>query len=93
MLFRMEEGCVLRIKVGDNVDDLQGEYFRPKVVQNEVVNKGKLLLEFDRRNLEAEGQDCIVAVMVEEYRPGEQVFCCAQGSVNAGEDVFEIVRL
>ena len=93
MLLRMEEGVVVRIKVGEKADDLQSEYFRPKVVQNEVVNKGKLLLEFDRRNLEAEGVDCLVTVTVEEYEPGEQVFPCTEGSVKVGEDIFEIVRL
>lgn len=92
LLFRTEDAVVLRIKVGDDVDELQSEYFRPKVIQNEVVNRGKLLLEFDRKSLEAEGVECRVSVCVEEVEPGRQVSGTAVGSVKVGEAVFEIVQ-
>lgn len=92
MLFRTEEGIVLRIKVGEKVDELQSEYFRPKVIQNEVMNRGKLLLEFDRRSLEAEGVDCQLSVRVEDFAPGERVAGVAEGCVKAGEAIFEIAQ-
>jgi len=90
MLFRTEEGPVLRMIVGDGVGELQGEYFRLKVIQNEVVNKGKLLMEFDKRALEEEGVECLVSVQVEETGLGDNVSKMAAGRVKVGETIFEI---
>jgi len=93
MLFRTEEGAVLRLLVGEGVDELQTEYFRPKVIQNEVVNKGKLLLEFDKNELEAEGIECVVSVRVEEAGMADKVLNVADGRVRVGEEIFEICRM
>jgi len=93
ILFRTEEGTVLRMWVGEGVDELQSEYFRPKAIQNEVVNKGKLLLEFDKKALEAEGIECTLAVRVEEPGIGDKVLKIADGRVKSGESIFEIYRM
>lgn len=81
LLFRTEKGVVLRIVVGDEVDELQSGYFRPKVVQNEVVNRGKLLMEFDRSSLESEGVVCQVSVRVEDEEPGAREFTLKEGNI------------
>ena len=92
ILLRTDDDIVLRVRVGDVEDDLQSEYFRVKVLQNEVVSKGKLLLEYDRKALEATGEMADVWVRIEEASFDEQVMKVADGMVKAGEEVFKIGR-
>lgn len=89
MLFATDFGVELYIQVGKTEDDLLNRYFRPKVVRNEVVAKGKLLMEFDRPGLESEGVSAEVAVYVENCG------CCAVKMtagerVKAGEEILNV---
>lgn len=63
-LLRTEFGAELYIRAGDSEDDLLERYYRPRVVQNEIVGKGKLILEFDRKGLVKEGASCCVSMSV-----------------------------
>lgn len=89
-LFRTEFGTELYIRAGDVKDDLLGRYFRPRVVQNEVVNKGKLLLEFDRLGLKAEGASFAVTVSVESRTYGSNVTMTAKEQVRIGEEIMRV---
>ena len=65
-------------------------YFSLRIVRNEVVNKGKLLMEYDLEKLEEEGCDPAVLLTVEKPgRKAEPVLCCG-AFVKAGEDLLEI---
>lgn len=86
--FHTEFGAELYIQAGNITDDMLGRYFRPRVVQNEIVGKGKLLLEFDRKGLEAEGILPEVSIRVEHYIYGNDVIVTAAEQVRAGEEVF-----
>ena len=86
--FRTEFGAELHIQLGDVKDDMFGRYFRPRVVQNEIVSKGKLLLEFDRQGLEAEGIPAEVSVRVEHYAFGYDVAATAEEQIRAGEEIL-----
>ncbi len=79
-LFQTEFGAELYIRVGDVEDDLMERYYRPRIVQNEIVGKGKLLLEFDRTGLVKEGASCLVSITV-------QAGACAGNILAAGEQV------
>ena len=46
-LFTTEFGAEIYIQAGCGEDDLLARFYRPRVLQNEVVEKGKLLLEFE----------------------------------------------
>lgn len=88
-LFAAEFGAELYIQAGETKDELLGRYYRPKVVQNEIVGKGKLLLEFDRHGLETEGASAEVCVSVENYFYGGNVQTAAEGKrVKAGEEIL-----
>lgn len=89
-LFRTEFGTELYIQAGDVQDDLLGRYFRPRVVQNEIVSKGKLLLEFDRLGLKAEGATFAVTVRVENHTYGSNVTMTAQEQVRPGEEIMRV---
>ena len=90
MLFTTEFGAELYIQAGDTEDELLNRYYRPKIVQNEVVGKGKLLLEFDRQGLEAEGVSTDVSVSVEHYGSGGTVRMTTRERVKTGEEILKV---
>lgn len=87
-LFRTEFGTELYMQVGNVGDDLLGRYFRPRVVQNEIMSKGKLLLEFDSQGLVAEGVSPAVTVSVENHSYSTHVHVTAEEQVRAGEEIL-----
>ncbi|MCM1058599.1 MAG: PTS glucose transporter subunit IIA [Firmicutes bacterium] len=87
-LFRTEFGTELCIRVGDSEDDLLERYYRPRVVQNEIVGKGKLLLEFDRKGLVKEGASCCVTVTVETGACAGSLLAAPGERVRTGEPVL-----
>ena len=91
-LFVTEFGAELRIRAGDTDDDLLGRYFRPRVVQNEIVAKGKLLLEFDRQSLAAEGASTMVTLSVEHRAYGSNVRLTADEEVKTGQELLRIIE-
>ncbi len=90
MLFTTEFGAELFIQAGKTEDELLNRYYRPKIVQNEVVGKGKLLLEFDRQGLEAEGVVPDVSVCVEHYGSGGAVRMTKRERVKTGEEILKM---
>ncbi len=90
--FRMvtEFGAQLYVQVGDGSDELMGRYYRPRIMQNEIVGKGKLLIEFDKRGLQAAGASCLVSVRVEGWRYGGSVKETAGEQVRIGEEIFQV---
>lgn len=88
--FRTDSGVELFIQVGDSTDELLGRYYRPRVLQNEIVSKGKLLLEFDRAGLAAEGIFPRVILMVDNHIYGREFFPVQEGNVRPGEEVMKI---
>lgn len=91
-LFRTEFGAELYIRAGDATDDLLGRYFRPRVVQNEIVGKGKLLLEFDRLGLRAEGASFAVTLSVENHAYGNSITMTAEERVKPGEEILRVTE-
>ena len=87
-LFRTDFGTEIYMQVGNVCDDLLGRYFRPRVVQNEIVGKGKLLLEFDSQMLVAEGISPAVTARVENYSYSTHVHVTAQEQVRVGEEIL-----
>lgn len=90
LLFSTEFGAELLIQAGDTQDELLAGYFRPKIVQNEIVPKGRLLLEFDRDGLEAEGRPVQVSVCLRSSAYGSSVRMTAGESVRTGEEILQI---
>lgn len=89
-LFRTEFGAEFHIQAGEVQDELAGRYFRPRIVQNEIVGKGKLLLEFDRAGLAAEGDSAQVSVRMENGVYGSNVRMTAGETVRTGEEILQV---
>lgn len=90
--FTTEFGTELYIQAGDVDDDMLSRYYRPRIIRNEVVEKGKLLLEFDRKGLEAEGASAEVSVRVESAFYGGEIRIAAGEHVKAGEELLQILE-
>ncbi len=89
-LFKTEFGLELYIQVGEADDELLCRYFRPRVIRNEVVPKGKLLLEFDRQGLWAEGASAEVSLRVDSCFYGSDVRAAGAEWVLTGEEILRV---
>lgn len=85
-LLQGDEGIGVLIRVGrQHPDELCSMYFRARIVQNEIVNKGKLLLEFDREKLAAAGEDVNVTVVLENSMEETEIAVTQKETVKVGE--------
>ncbi len=99
MMLRTDFGIELLIRIGginvgyqaEQEDDMVGEYFRPRVLQNEIVNKGKLLLEYDREALLAAGVDTDIFIGVEEAEDFRDITVTDKTQVRQGEEILWVV--
>lgn len=89
-LFTTDFGAELYIQAGAVGDDMLSDYYRPRVLQNEVVGKGKLLLEFDREGLEAQGISAEVSVCVENCFFGSEIRMASGDRVTAGQEILQV---
>lgn len=87
-VLRTDFGVELLLKAGSRKDELLSMYYRARVVQNEIVNKGRLLLEFDLEGLLAEGEDTAVSVSVEAADDYRDILITNQKHVKVGEELL-----
>lgn len=85
---RDNEGTEVLIRVGKpQPDELCSTYFRSRIVENEIVNKGKLLLEFDKEGLLGAGEEIGVTVCPETDLESE-IFISESEWVKVGEEIL-----
>lgn len=90
-LLRTDYGVELLLQAGKPQDELLEEYYRPRVVRNEVVSKGKLLLEYDRDALLAKGVDTSIYVSVNAPAMNNQVTLTQADTVRVGEQLLWVL--
>lgn len=88
MLLRAEFGVELLLRVGESGDEMHSEYYRSHVVPNEIITKGKVLLEFDIEKMQEEGVDTAVAVMVEAAENYRDITVTQKEQVRTGEEIL-----
>lgn len=89
-VIRSDDQMEILIRVGrQQPDELCSMYFRCRVVQNEIVNKGKLLLEFDMEALQAAGEDVMVTVYPESGMEEGEVVLTEKENVKVGEELLK----
>ena len=89
MLLQMDSGVELLLRAGETKDELHNVYYRLHVIQNEIVSKGKLLLEYDVEGLQKEGVDTAIVVALETNRNYE-IAVARRERVKAGEELLRI---
>lgn len=90
-LLRTDSGVVLRVRAGERDAEMTRDYFRPRVVQNEFVGKGKLLLEYDREALARDGYDTHVFMTVEEDEGNYNLSVTGSQWVKNGQDCLWVL--
>lgn len=90
-LLRTDDGMEILIRVGRRQpDELCSMYYSPRIVQNEIINKGKLLLTFDKESLLAAGEDVSVTVSIEDIQNGGDIVLTQKEHVKVGEELMRV---
>lgn len=89
---RTEFGVELLLQAGTHTDELEGLHFRPRVVQNEIVGKGKLLLEFDVESIREEGYESDILMSVEDVNTYHSITLTDADRIKPGEDLMWVSR-
>ncbi len=84
---RTDNGLELSLQVGERTEELEGRYYRPRIMLNEVVPKGKPLIEFDLQGIRGAGYDTFVTMSVEGEKE-DAVTICERSWVKAGENLM-----
>lgn len=90
-LLKTDCGVVLRVQAGERNAEMTEDYFRPRIVQNEFVGKGKLLLEYDREALARDGYDTHVSMTVEEEADSYNLSVTGSMWVKSGQDCLWVL--
>ena len=88
MRLRTDYGIELLVQAGIGTEELEGLYYRARVLKNEVVNKGKLLIEFDKDSIRKEGYDPSVVMTVEDSMDFRDIMVSDKSRVKAGEEIM-----
>ncbi len=91
LVLRSKAGFEVRLWVAECADELCGDCFRPKVILNEIVRQGQLLMEFDRAGLTAREISPMVTVSVSSEEDLEtECFVQAGKRVQAGTEILKV---
>ena len=82
-----EEGLDVLIHVGLDTERLDGKYFKVHASVGDVVEKGDVLIEFDREQIAASGFDVTVPILI----CNSVEFASIKGCI--GDDVSELDQL
>lgn len=81
-----EEGAEVLVHIGMDTVELKGKYFYAHAVQNEVVSKGKLLVEFNIEKIKEAGYDITTPVVITNTDAYEQVDSVQKEKVRTGDE-------
>lgn len=90
MQLQTDFGARLLLRVGSHVDEMSSEFYRCRVMENEVVRKGALLLEYDPERLEANGADAEVILSVENEEDVGPLTLSSCTRARAGEPILYV---
>lgn len=90
--FCTDSGIELLLEVCRDREELHSAYYHCNVVQNEVVQKGKLLMEFDRDSLVKEGVDTAVTLEMCQSAGAGQIVRTWKDHIRVGEELLWIQK-
>ena len=88
---KSEDGAEILIHIGMDTVQLEGKHFTPKVVQGAKVKKGEVLLEFDKKAIEAAGYSTITPVIVTNTADYLDVVETDKKQVNYNENLLTVI--
>ena len=90
--FRTDSGLELLLNICKDREELHSAYYHCNVLQNEIVRKGKLLVEFDQEGLAKEGVDTAVTVEMCQVPELKQIVSTWKDYIRAGEELLWVQR-
>lgn len=85
-----DKGTELLIHIGIDTVKLNGKYFTVHVNENDTVKKGDLLVEFDKAQVEKEGFDTVIPVIVTNLNEAGRLVKINDKPVIIGDKAFSI---
>lgn len=86
--FRTDSGLELILNICRDREELHSTCYHCNVLQNEIVRKGKLLVEFDQKELAEEGVDTTVTVEMCRTPEIKQIVSTWKDYIRAGEELL-----
>ena len=86
-----EDGVELLIHVGLDTVKLNGKYFTAHVKDNQEINEGDLLLEFDMEGIKSEGYLIESPIIVTNTGDYKSINTAAEGGVEKNDRLLEII--
>lgn len=86
--FRTDSGVELLLNICRDKEELHSAYYRCNVLPNEIVRKGKLLVEFDQEGLAREGVDTAVTVEMCQTPERGRIVRTWKDYIRAGEELL-----
>lgn len=86
--FRTDRGVELLLNICKDKEELHSTYYRCNVLPNEIVRKGKLLVEFDQEGLAREGVDTAVTVEMCQTPDRGRIVRTWKDYIRAGEELL-----
>ncbi len=90
MLLQTDFGARILLRVGSHVDEMSSEFYRCRVMENEVVRKGALLLEYDPEGIRASGGEAEVILGIENEEELGDLTLSSGTHTKAGEPILYV---
>lgn len=91
IVLQTEEGFELLIEVGKSSDRMLRDYYRTRVIKNEIVHKGKVIMEYDRERMLREHKDIGVYVSLHAPTLENKVILTEAKRVLAGDRLLWVM--
>lgn len=83
--------CELLIHIGMNTVELKGKYFESHVKQGDQIQKGDLLISFDKDKILSEGYDINTPIIITNYQDENLIKYTQKNRVSIKDSILEFV--
>lgn len=90
IVLQSEFGAEIHIEAGRHVDEMSSDLYRCRVMENEIVRKGSLLLEYDMASIEAGGGNPELVLCVEQEEVLGPLSRSSSNHIKAGEPILYV---
>ena len=90
MELQTDFGARILVSMGSRVDEMCSEFYRCRVMENEVVRKGMLIMEYDPEGIEENGGDAQVILSIENEEELGPITLSSGTHIKAGEPILYV---
>lgn len=90
MTLQTDFGARILLRVGSHVDEMSSEFYRCRVMENEVVRKGALILEYDPEGIRTNGGEAEVILGIENEEDLGPLTLSSGTHAKAGEPILYV---